>query len=160
MSTLPHTAWAQESAPAPAATVPKQDKMDKVPDEYIEEANSFYDECAGNYFMGQYYNCECLSLAYLDERIDGGPTMEASRIKQNITNECRDAIGAAGPIYQKCLQRANRFNYGTDPEIYCECVANTYVKTISRDAPSINSKSMVSYQSYAYNVCNNPNDRR
>ena len=155
-----HGVSAQDSAQVPLAPVPQQDKMDEVPDEYIEEATAFYDECSNHYTMRQYYNCECLSLAYLDERIDKGPIESSSAIKQRLESECRDAIGAAGPIYQKCLRKANGFNPGTDPEKYCECVANTYVKTISEDKPFIDSRSMVSYQVQAYGACDNPRDRR
>ncbi len=155
------TAHAQNARQALEAPAPQKDEMDDVSDEYIEEANAFYDECAGDYQMGQYFNCECLSVAYLDARIEKGKMESSSSIKLAISRQCRDAIGAAGPVYQGCLRKANRFEPGTDPEKYCECVANTYVKNINRDAPAvIDSRSMVSYQVAAYTSCNNPRDRR
>ncbi|MEZ5814785.1 MAG: hypothetical protein R3E13_08760 [Alphaproteobacteria bacterium] len=153
---------ARDGAPLPVPEAPPrtQDAMDKVPDEYIAEAGAVYDECLASYTMSQYYNCECLSLAFLDARIENGPSVAASSLKQGLSHMCRDAVGAAGPVYQSCLDKANRFSPGTDPEKYCECVANTYVKDISRNAPFLDSRSMVSHEVLAYTACDNPDDRR
>ena len=139
------------SAVALAAT----DTLDDVPDEYIIEADQFYDSCQRNYSMKQYYNCECMSVAYLDERIAQGPLTPPSQIELSISSQCRDAVGAAGPTYNQCLSKANRFEPGTDPEKYCECVANSYVKLIDTYKPVIDSRSIVAFGVEAYSQCGN-----
>lgn len=152
-------AQAQEHAPLPPADdVPlssPRDHMDDVPDAYIEEANAFYDECSASDLMSQYYNCECYSLAYLDKRIEMGPTVVRTSILSEIENECRDAVGAAGRAYMECLSKANMFKPGTDPEEYCECVANTYVDMMNTAAPRVSSRSIVRLQTYSYTACTN-----
>jgi len=153
------SAHAQTPDPASALQAP-QDEMDEIPDEYIKEANAFYDECSAEHKLHSYYNCECLSLAYLDKRIELGPTETQSGILSKIQKQCRDAVGAAGPAYTACLRKANMFQPGTDPEKYCECVANTYVESLNQFAPQIRSRSIVRYQTYAYTVCNNPEGPR
>jgi len=153
---MSNNAYAQDTE-VPSATQRAPDSMDKVPDEYIEEAMAFYDVCAGDNVQNEYYNCECLSLAYLDERKKQGRLGTASSIRSAIINECRDAVGAAGSVYTNCLARANGFEPGTDPEKYCECVANTYVETLNKTTPRVNSTTIVSYQTMAYAACSNPN---
>ena len=150
-------ALAQEALTAPQtseAPAQNRDKMDDVPDEFIEEAIAYYEECESTHQLNNYYDCECLSLAYLDERVKLGPTISGSTIQFNIRKQCRDAIGSAGPTYSECLRKANRFQPGTDPEKYCECVANTYVKNMNRLAPGIGSTSIVNFKTNAYVTCN------
>ena len=142
------------SEPVAPTTAPKaQDKMDKVPDEYIIESMQVYDDCEEDYNLNRYYNCECFSLAFLDERIKQGPTANGSSLHLAISDQCRDAIGAAGPVYQSCLAKANRFEPGTDPEKYCECVANTFVETVNGRAPKISSLTITNFQTHAYSTC-------
>ncbi|MEM7650620.1 MAG: hypothetical protein AAF204_00870, partial [Pseudomonadota bacterium] len=153
-------AYAQE-LPVPASQAPQvpADEVDELPDEYFEESSAFFDQCVADYNLSQYYNCECLSLALLDERIKQGPSVPTSTLRVNIQNQCRDSINAAGPLYQSCLAKANRFQPGTDPEKYCECVANSYVRTMDRLAPRISSQTMVALKSRAYVECNSTNRR-
>ena len=159
--TFPGLFFAQFSyAQDVTAPPPAQDSMDKVPDEYVEEAGQFYDMCSADTVRSQYFNCECLSLAYLDRRIEVGPTESASSIELSINKKCRDAVGAAGPVYQACLRRAYRFEPGTDPEKFCECVANGYVETMNQVQPEIDSRRMVQYQTQAYATCRAEKRRR
>lgn len=131
--------------------------MDNVPDEYIEEAYNYFNKCTSDYVTEKYYNCACASSSLLRERIDLGPTVPQNAIMSRVLNECFDAINSAGPIYDKCLKRANSFKPGTDPEKYCECVANTYVKTMNLHKPSIKSETMVKYEVFANTRCMRPN---
>ena len=150
---LSNSVLAQDRAPTSPAPPLHTDKMDNVPDEYIEEASAIYDECAGDHAIRQYYNCECRSLAYLDERIQQGPVAQPLLILQAIDEQCRDAVEAAGEVYLACLRKANRFEPGTDPEKYCECVANKYVEEINTFQPAINSQNIVRFQVRAYLGC-------
>lgn len=152
----PRTQTTQQPAQAqPEAAPHEPDDMDKIPDEYIEEAFEFQKQCSTDYSFNQYYNCECLSLAYLDERVKVGPTIPGSEIQLNIRDQCRDALNSAGQIYNGCIKKANRFAAGTDPETYCKCVTNTYIKNMNDFAPQINSNSIVQYQTQAYVYCRN-----
>lgn len=154
-SIAPH-AFAQDSAPAPAAetapAAPLED-LSKIPDEYFEEAEAFLAECDASYVMARYYNCDCASLAYLNTRIELGPYPNKSKILREIQGECRDAVGMAGELYDKCLRKANRFAPGTDPEKYCECVANSYVDMMNDLQPSVDSRTIVQFQTVAYSQC-------
>ena len=148
-------AYAQSNAQQPNSE--QRDSLDEIPDEYLIEANDYYVECANNFTMQQYYNCECLSLAFLDKRIEVGPSVHASSLKFALRTECRDAINAAGPVYEDCLRAAYRFKRSVDPEKFCECVANTYVEAMNSAAPEINSRNIVSYQTFAHARCRDPN---
>lgn len=155
LSGLAGASFAQ-NLPVPADQQTSNIPLEEIPDEYIDESLAFFDHCSGDHKLTKYYNCECLAAAYLDERIAKGPSVPASGIELAIGDKCRDTIGAAGPAYNDCLKKANRFPPGTDPEVYCECVANTYVKLMDRAAPDINSRSMVHYQTQSYVACRDP----
>lgn len=135
------------------------DKMDEIPDEYIEEAHQAFNDCAQDYSMNQYFNCECISVNFLDERVRRGSSPTSSEIFLNVKDQCRDAIGSVGIVYNDCLKSAYRFQPGTDPEEFCECVANTYVKNVNDFAPPIDSNHIVQYQTMAYTSCRNRSDR-
>lgn len=148
------SAQAQEAAPDSQEEPAPHDKMDDVPDEYVLEAGAVYDRCLIDPKINQYYNCECFSLAYLDRRIALGHSATPSGIMNDLQGVCRDAVGAAGSIYAKCLSKATFLRPGTDPEKYCECVANTYVQSMDATTPRVSSRSIVSLQTYAYTACN------
>ncbi len=142
--------------PSGMALAQAEDEYDEIPDEYIEEADAYFFTCQGDSIMSQYANCACMSSAMLRERVDMGPTVPQTRILNKITKECFDAIGSTGKIYDKCLRRASRFEAGTDPEKYCECVANTYVNAMNLQKPTIRSTSMTRFESYALSYCRRP----
>lgn len=150
VSALGQNSYAQEASSTSAAA---PDDMDKIPDEYIEEAHRYFNQCQSDYQMSQYLNCECSSVAFLDERIKRGPTMPYGEIILHISSQCRDAVGAAGQAYQTCIRKASRFKPGTDPEKFCECVANRYVKNINEFSTNIDSRTIVRYQGLAYIQC-------
>lgn len=143
------TAYAQTDIQAGAQT----EDTEKIPEEYLQEANEVYSACANDYNESQYFNCECLSLSYLDERIRLGPTASSYEVRTNLGRQCFDAINAAGPTYDSCIRKANRLQPGTDPELYCECVANTYVRLLQGQKPRINSKSITYFRVEARKRC-------
>lgn len=137
----------------PPAHAQTEDEYDKIPDEYIEEADNYFGICRQDYVTSQYLNCACMSTALLRERIERGPLIPQNRIVMDISDECFDAINTAGPTYEKCLRNAYTFKPGTDPEKYCECVANTYVKAMNLYKPTIRSSNMVKYEVFANSKC-------
>jgi len=130
--------------------------LNKVPEKYIAEAMAYGDECKANFNMTQYFNCECLSYEYLKSRVALGPIPNKDEILLSIDKKCRDSSLASGPLYLSCLKDANLMEPGTDPEAYCKCVANTYVKIMDREAPTINSHSMIRLQTQASLTCSDP----
>ena len=144
------------AAPFAHAQTDVEDEYDKIPDEYIEEADNYFDTCRQDYITSQYLNCACMSTTLLRERIARGPTVPQTTILLEINDECFDAINSAGPIYEKCLKNSYSFKPGTDPEKYCECVANTYVEAMNLQKPTIRSTNMVQYNVYANSKCRDP----
>lgn len=156
---LPINAIAQQNYPS-ISQEERAKILEVLPDEFIDEATEAYDKCNADSVQSKYYNCECLSSALLEERIKAGPEPTASALIMNVSlkDECRDATGAAGDVYNKCLSMHGRMKPGTDPEKYCECVANDYAKAFDRLAPPINSTNMVNIQSMAMAGCNKPDE--
>ena len=159
MAFLPTEAVAQYEHP-PVSAEERAKILEMLPDEFIDEATEAYDKCNADNVQSKYYNCECLSSTLLEERIKAGPDPTASALMMNLSlkNQCRDATGAAGDVYNKCLSMHGRMKPGTDPEKYCECVANEYAKAFDTLAPPINSTNMVNIQSMAMAGCAKPNE--
>lgn len=130
--------------------------MSKVPTEFLEEALAFNDKCAADADLSKYYDCQCLSFAYLNERVAQGKVPPESSIFLAIQSECRDSTMASGEAYQDCLNGANLMKPGTDPEAYCTCVANTYVRLLDKRKPGIDSRSIVRYTTQARKICDDP----
>lgn len=150
-------AFAQQAPPAGTGAAPgAPPAMSEVPDAYIDEAMAYYDTCQQRNVMNQYYDCKCLSVKFLDQRVARGPHVNRDEIARSLQSECRDPVGAAGPAYNECLKTASTMKPGTDPEKMCACVGNTYAKMIARDKPVIDSRSMVRYKSMARVICESP----
>lgn len=130
--------------------------MSKVPPEFLDEALAFNDKCAADADMAKYYDCECLSFAFLKERVRQGKIPQEAAIFLSVQGQCRDATQASGEAYQDCLNSANLMAAGTDPEKYCTCVANTYVGLMDSRKPGIDSRSIVRYKTQARTICRDP----
>ena len=89
--------------PAPDISPADTNSYADIPDEYLAEADAFHTECTTTAKMNHYYDCECLTVKYLDERIKRGKTATDSSIMQSIQQECADAAEAAGYLYTQCL---------------------------------------------------------
>ncbi|MGQ0527002.1 MAG: hypothetical protein ACT4OY_03075 [Alphaproteobacteria bacterium] len=140
-------AQAQDSAANP---------YDNVPEEYLQEAKQFHQNCSVNATMNMYYNCECMEVKYLDYRIAKGPDISQSGIMLNLQTECRDATLAAGSEYGRCLETAGLLPKGTDPEKFCTCTANTYARLFQSSKLAANSNNIVTLKSKAHLMCENP----
>lgn len=132
--------WAQEQ-PADDAQA-SQNPYDDIPDEFIAEAASYYNECATSYTQKNYYDCKCLASKYLDFRIEEGPTAPKSSILTRLTPECRDYTHITGQEYGECLRKTHNLPAGTDPEAYCACFVNTYISLLERSNPVIRSANL------------------
>lgn len=134
------SAMAQEPATvAPLTTGSASDNSnpyDEVPDAYIEEADAVFEECTQTPRINRYYNCACLSVRFLDTRIERGTSASKSSIMLGLREECKDATEAAGNEYNQCMGMVPMLPLDVEPETYCECVANTF-STILEQSPVV-----------------------
>jgi hypothetical protein len=128
----------------------------EVPDAYIEEAFAFYDQCEGSIEYNRHYDCECLSVKYLDVRIEYGGGIGKGGILQEIEGECPDTTRAAGVQYNDCMSKASLLSVDMPIDKYCECVANEYGKIYERLKPEPNSRNFVAIKSEALKRCRDP----
>ncbi len=115
----------EESAQT-TTTPEKTDSLSDIPDEYIEEAMGFNEECKTTPHLSQYYNCDCLSSRYLDMRIERKDKISGSSIRLNIENQCKSAVNTAGVRYGECMSSIAMLPNDIEAEPYCECFANTF----------------------------------
>lgn len=135
---------------------PPLDVLDYVPEAYIAEATAFDRECKTNVMMKQNYDCACLSLKFLERRMDLGPTASNATVRDSIQGECIDRTEMAGHEYVDCL-RGNAFmEPGTDPEAYCECYVDTYINLIEQYKPTLRIGRLTPLKSRAHITCRNP----
>lgn len=155
LSCLP--AAAQDTATpmlnAPSAGAVSEYK--KIKDEYLEEAQRFFEQCETDYNLSQYYNCECLAVRYLDERVEF-PRKNEQSILLSIRNSCHDATNAAGETYNSCMTNGTIFPPGVDPEAYCKCFASNYATLFEKAGRSPSSKTFTYLQSQAHKMCKRP----
>jgi hypothetical protein len=142
-------AFAQTSAPK------TERPFAKLPDWYFEEADEVRSSCESNSATNQYYNCECLSRRYLEERIKA-PGAPGDYLLENVTTRCIDATGAAGNEYENCMSSLPLIPIKSKPQDYCTCYANTYAKLFERYKIGINSTVMVQLQTRASVSCSDP----
>lgn len=125
-----------------------------TPQEYLEEAVAFHEECQSDYRLFQYYNCECLSSKYLDTRIESGPERVKNSIVLSLQRECKDGAYAAGIQYNKCMRNGTTlFAKGKSPEEYCECFGNKYAQLYEAGSAVPGSYGMVHVGAQAHIQC-------
>lgn len=131
----------------------QEDEYKKVKDEYIEEAQRFFEQCGQDYTLKQYYDCECLAVKYLDDRIASGPDKNSQNILMSIRGYCHDATIAAGETYSSCMTDGTIFPPGQTAEQYCTCFANTFAKLFNESGRIPSSRTSVFLQTQAHIKC-------
>ena len=125
-----------------------------TPQEYLEEVEAFYNKCQSDSRFYQFYNCQCLSVKYLDERIKSGPRRVQNSIVLALQRECKDGAYAAGVEYERCMKnRTLLFARGKTPEEYCACFGNQYAKLYEENNVIPGSYGMVEIASQAHLNC-------
>ncbi|HBR70060.1 MAG TPA: hypothetical protein DEA55_11860 [Rhodospirillaceae bacterium] len=124
-----------------------------IPDEYLKEANDFYERCNASYDRSTNYDCECLSTKYLDMRIKEGPETPESQIMVRLATECPNVEGAAGHFYSQCVSQAALLPTNMTVEKFCTCVANTFAKLYKTAHITAGSQQYTSLQSSAMLMC-------
>ncbi len=130
--------------------------LSDVPDEYLKEAQAYYESCEANGNISAYYDCRCMAAQYLDKRIERGPDITPSSIVLSIGPGCMDSARIAGSNYTECLSRAPVLPTNQSVEEYCTCYANKFAKIYSRSGLDLSSESKVALQAQAGIICENP----
>ena len=107
---------------------PGQSDMSDIPDDFIIEASTFGERCRNDLTMPLYFDCRCMAVKYLDNRIELGKDASPSVIRNRLGDECKSATGIAGKIYKNCLVDFSAAPKHLDPEEYCSCFGNTFAQ--------------------------------
>lgn len=125
-----------------------------TPREYLEEAEAFYGKCQSDFRFYQFYDCQCLSVKYLDERIKSGPERVQNSIVLALRRECKDGAYAAGAEYERCMTNGTLlFARGKTPDEYCACFGNEYAKLYEKSNVIPGTYGMVEVASQAHLSC-------
>lgn len=139
-------AWAQQS----------DDVFANVPEEYIKEAGDYHQACEKNTVLAMYHDCSCLSLRFLEKRIELGSEAPFSQIDMALVGECRDDVEAIGHEYNQCLNGYAAAPKDRDPIEFCECYARTYIDLVIRYKPALRSAKLVPLRTRASTTCRDP----
>ena len=133
------------------------------PEEMIEEAQYVYDLCSNNDFQRTYFDCRCVSGAFLQKREKVGPMMPQSMLVDQVINNrspsCANTAGIAGNAYDSCMVYSTRFReFEKDNADYCECVANRVANVFTK-TPALSTGYIEGITSSALTFCENPANR-
>jgi len=125
-----------------------------VPYHYLEEADKFHDRCQGDERLQNYYDCECLSVKFLDKRIEEGPGRDPNALLLAIDGECKEATYLAGATYTGCLRNGvTVLPKGKEMEEFCGCFANEYASLFEKSKRSPSSRLFTELQAQARTNC-------
>ncbi len=97
----------------------------------LKEANTVFKSCDMNDRERAYFDCECISLNFLKQRmldqrdVNDNPTA-APFLIENARKACPNPTAIAGLTYSRCLQWAPPMR--SDYEPFCSCYANDFAK--------------------------------
>lgn len=95
----------------------------EIQKEVLDEAQSVYDNCKGNYMYSRLHDCRCLSVFFLDQRLREGPEKYRNLIIDDIVKVCPNTPELAGLVYGRCTG-STRYQKLKNTDEYCSCVAN------------------------------------
>jgi hypothetical protein len=145
--------------PKEESKVPKKDLSD-LPDEYIAEATQFGENCKNDPNLSQYFNCQCMAVEYLDTRKKLGPNASSSIIRSYLGGKCKDGTELAGPMYEECLDTRTHAPTHVDPEVYCTCFTNSFIKMFEELQGAMSSQIEIAMRSRARTECSEPETAR
>ncbi len=109
--------------------------------EQLAEANSVFKACSQSENQSHYFDCECLSLTFLQLRLKDielkGESLGHFVLMDEARKACVNTAGLAGKTYNEC--RTWAVGVRQDAEQFCSCYANTYAKTYA-GSPTSNIK--------------------
>jgi hypothetical protein len=97
--------------------------------EMEEEAMFVHELCTSNPYQMTYFDCDCLSGAFLQIREKSGPLVMQNDILNRLVRSndavCANAPGIAGDAYKTCeLYVGMSRQFARDNEEFCTCAAN------------------------------------
>ena len=98
----------------------------EIQQQLVDEAMIIEDECSGRNRYSTFYDCRCMAVKYIDQRIKLGPDANQNQVYESIDNkECRSIEGMAGYTYERCYRHNSM-----DPKVEekCTCAANEVAK--------------------------------
>lgn len=105
------------------------------------EANSIFLNCSKSENQSHYFDCQCLSLKFLELRIQDfdkhGEALGSFALMDEARKACVNTAGLAGKTYNEC--RVWAVQVRQDAEQFCSCYANAYAKTFA-GSPTSNIK--------------------
>ena len=108
------------------------------PEEMEEEAMFVYQNCQSNPYQAEYYDCQCIAGAFLNEREKIGPLKPQDQIVYELfrggPKDCANKTEIAGSSYTDCMAYAEAFReFEKDNEEYCSCVGKTVARDFSKN---------------------------
>ncbi len=136
-------------------------KMSK--EEMQLEAEYIFGLCSRNAYQSLYFNCACLSGAFLLERERLGPTTPQSTIMQTLTQsekaKCANVESMANQSFKNCMFYSTTYRqFSTDHNEVCQCAANRAANKFS-DRPWLESSYVRSLNTEAISHCLSPENR-
>ncbi len=119
-------------------------------DALLAESDAFYKDCELKTAYAAKHSCECLSLQYLNERLQK-PDESVSRIMNHIKSQCVDSAATAGYAYNKCMTLYATM-YPDGLKNLCECYGRQFAQAYMRQ-PSPNSDYEISLGSQVLMAC-------
>lgn len=135
----------------------------QTPEEMEEEAQYVYGLCMSNGYQSLYFDCQCLSGAFLQTRERLGPTVLQNDILNTLTKSgkavCANTTAIAGQSYEDCLSFANDSReLENDNEQYCTCAANKTATDFTK-SPRLNIQYIRRLKTRALTYCAQPENR-
>jgi len=130
--------------------------FEDVPDEFILEATAFEEACRNNHKQKLYFDCRCLSIKYLEARIERGKEAPVSAIENMLGDSCKDGTGIAGQLYEECLSDFVAAPLEKDPEEFCSCYGNTFAQYFENLEGRLTVRARGAFKSRARLRCRNP----
>lgn len=134
----PKTGFAQDDflLGAPRKDNPKSSAAEEVyrqlpPDEQLrllDEMEFIYAECQKKKMFSGLHDCQCVAMAFLDERIlNYDPLRTPASVANGVARQCPSEENAAGYAFTEC-QRTYRSQMPKGLEPFCTCYANTFAR--------------------------------
>jgi hypothetical protein len=134
--------------------------------EMEQEAQYIFGQCGMNPYRSLYFDCECLSGAFLLERERLGPTVPQFEIMEQLTRSgksaCANTANMAGESYRNCMEMRRTFFAMASPERneeICSCAGRKAAFDFS-ERPVQSPSYTASLMSEAMVYCEDPENRK
>lgn len=97
-----------------------------------DEAQGQFSLCNSDPLYSRTYDCRCMAVKYLDERIKRGPETSNAVIRRAVQLQCVDVASLAGLQYQNCQDSYGYFLKWKADE-FCKCYANSVAKYFAKN---------------------------